>query len=124
MKNTLKIVQILKSIEEKKRKEIIATYNECMNAICCENIDWQSFEVFLTTSQDIVRNMLVGLSPEYIMAICDEINQRDGEKSIVKICCQIKEKEEIFVVKQSNNTFIVIIQITNKQNMLLEEKAK
>lgn len=123
MKNTLKIVQILDSIEETYRKEVIKTFEECMRAICCENIDWQAFEIF-TTSQEIVKNMLLALSPEYIMAVSDLINQRDGEKCIVKIAFQVKDKEEIFAVKQSSDTFIVNVQITNKQYMLLEEKAK
>lgn len=123
MKNTLQIAQILNSIEETRRKEIITTYNECMKAICCENINWQAFEIF-NTSQDIVKNMLLGFSPEHIMAISDIINQRDGEKCTVKICFHIKENEEIFTVKQSSDTFIVSVQITNKQLMLLEEKAK
>lgn len=123
MKNTLKINQILETIEETKRKEVIEIYDECMKAICCENIDWQAFEIF-TTSQEILKNMLLALSPEHIMAVTDIINQRDGQKAIVKIALQVKDKEEIFTVKQSSDTFIVSVQITNKHNKILEEKAK
>lgn len=124
MKNTLKIVQILESIEEKQRKEIIMTFDECMKAICCEKIEWKGFEVY-TTSQDVIKNMLISLSPEHIMAVSDIINQKDGEGCTVKIACKITNKEEeIFTVKQANDTFLVYIPITSKQNMLLEEKAR
>lgn len=120
-----KISEILQEIEEEERQEIVKTYDYCIEAICCEEIDWQSFIVY-KESEDIVKNMLITMQPQYIMTVCDQIKELKNEERIVKLSVIEKKRDDVQVwtTKGNLNVMIAVIEISQKFKKDLEKKKK
>ena len=106
---TIKISELLQEFNEEKRKEIIDTFDSCLKSIYCEAVKWQEFEVFLPSCA-IARGMLEELVPEFIMVICDVLNQQDRKENNVKITFQRNKNEPgVYTVNQNYNTTLAVI---------------
>jgi len=125
MKKTIKISEILEKIEETKRDEIIKTFDECLKSICCEDVLWKNFEVAIS-SEKMVRDMLEGLSPEYLMVVCDKVHETYNPNATVRIAVKISniEKDKFFVVRPNKKLTMAIISVTEKEHDELRKKAK
>ncbi len=121
---TKKISEILQEVEETKRNEIIELMDTCLKSICCDNIDWKEIQVFMP-SCETVKMMLESLTPEYLMTVCDKVNQKDDTHQNVKISVLKGQKEtSIFTINQNIDTMLVYISISNKRLKEIEKKLQ
>lgn len=119
---TKKISEILQEVEETKRNEIIELMDTCLKSICCDNIDWKEFQVFIP-SCEMVKMMLESLTPEYLMTVCDNVNLDTHQH--VKISVLKGQKEtSIFTINQNIDTMLVYISISNKRLKEIEKKLQ
>lgn len=121
---TKKISEILQEVEETKRNEIIELMDTCLKSICCDNVDWKEIQVFMP-SCETVKMMLESLTPEYLMTVCDKVNQKDDTHQNVKISVLKGQKEtSIFTINQNIDTMLVYISISNKRLKEIEKKLQ
>ncbi len=121
---TKKISEILQEVEETKRNEIIELMDTCLKSICCDNVDWKEIQVFMP-SCETVKMMLESLTPEYLMTVCDKVNQKDDTQQNVKISVLKGQKEtSIFTINQNIDTMLVYISISNKRLKEIEKKLQ
>lgn len=121
---TKKISEILQEVEETKRNEIIELMDTCLKSICCDNIDWKEIQVFMP-SCETVKMMLESLTPEYLMTVCDKVNQKDDTHQNVKISVLKGQKEtSIFTINQNIDTMLVYISISNKRLKEIEKRLQ
>lgn len=121
---TKKISEILQEVEETKRNEIIELMDTCLKSICCDNVDWKEIQVFMP-SCETVKMMLESLTPEYLMTVCDKVNQKDDTHQNVKISVLKGQKEtSIFTINQNIDTMLVYISISNKRLKEIEKRLQ
>ncbi len=117
---TKKISKILEEMEKEQRQEVFKLFDASLKEICCENVDWLDFQVFLPSCK-MVKEMLMSLTPEYILTVCDKVNQCYCEN--VKITV-LKNRKETFIdtVKLNVNTMLVYIEISSKRVKEIERR--
>lgn len=120
-----RISEILETIEEEERQEIVKTYDSCIEAICCEEIDWQSFIVD-KASEGVLKEMLIAMEPQYIMMVCDQIKEKKVQDGEVEIIINGKKEEDVQVLsKQSHsNEMVALIEITQGFKRYLKKKIR
>ena len=106
---TTTLEQLLKELEEERRKEVEDLFDECMKLICCGAIEWRKFECF-HPSCETMKLMLNALAPEYLMVIADKINQQENKERIVRITF-INSKKETSVYTVNQNADITLAYI-------------
>lgn len=111
---TKTIAEILCEFEEKKRSCIVKVFENCLKAICCEKIAWENFEVFEPSYED-VKDILESLTPEYIMAICDKVNQCETITKVKITILHDKKETSISTINLNVDTMLVYVSISNKR---------
>lgn len=105
---TIRIEEILEELEKEERNNLEILIDECMKSICCEDIDWEAFQVYLPSKQD-VKTLLENQEIEYLEVIADESKSRDC--NCVKISIMHAKEKYIQTVKHNSNTLIAIIYV-------------
>lgn len=120
---TVTIQQLITELNgEKKAQEFETTVNKCLNVIVCENIDWKNFQVY-KQSADFIRYMIKGIIPEYIMAICDQINIEQDKERTVKIIILSGKTTEISTVNYNRNTKLVCVYLSHADQKYILKKS-
>lgn len=109
---TVTIEQILADFDEEEKKEIVSTYEYCMNTICAEKLNWLKFQVFLP-GKELMRMMLEAKTPEFLMAIADEILSEQIKANSIKIVAKRAKKESVDIFSYNGNV-IATISISKK----------
>lgn len=126
-KNVKKIEKMLGEIkEEAKRIEITKTFDACIKAIGCETVNWKEFYVY-ESSEDVIKDMLLAMEPQYIMLICEQMKMAGNEERNVKICVISDKKEEdvqVWSTKGNLDILLAMVEISPKVRKYLREKAK
>lgn len=120
---TKTIAQILCGFEEEKRKEIVEVFDNCVQAICCEEIAWENFEVFEPSCKD-VKKILKSLTPEYIMTICDKVNLCDVLPKVKITILHDKKETSISTINLNIDTMLIYVSISNKRWAEIEKKIQ
>ena len=105
---TIRIEEILEEMEKEERENMEILIEECMKSICCEDVHWKDFQVYLPSKQD-VKTLLVNQEIEYLEVIADESKSRDC--NCVKISVMHSKEKYIQTVKHNRNTLIAIIYV-------------
>lgn len=119
---TKSIEEILQKLPEENRKEIEDTFPKCLELICCENIKWKEFQVYVPAIE-MMEKILLSLSAEYILTICDELTDDMLERNVKISFVYNKHETNVYTVKQNADTLMVYISFSSKRKKQIEEKA-
>lgn len=119
----MKIEEIIARFEEKERKEIVGTIECCMEAICCEKVNWKTFEVY-EKSVDTMEKVLKNLAIEFLLPIAERVREEDYIEEVLIICSTTNSKtDEIGCIKFTPSQLYATIRLSPKTRKALELKS-
>ena len=105
--------QLLDDFDEKERQNIEEKINDCMKSICCEDVAWVDFEVYMS-SKEKMQKLLKNEAIEYLEVIADEArlgNYKDIRISVVRV--RSRKKREVSTITHNRHTLIATIYADN-----------
>lgn len=119
----MKIEDIIARFEEKERKEIVGTIECCMEAICCEKVNWKSFEVY-EKSVDTMEKVLKKLAIGFLLPIAERVREEEFDEVLILCSTTNSKYDEIECVKFTPSNLYATIKLSAKTRKALSESEK
>lgn len=113
------IGEILGEMDAPRRESIVKETENCLLAVCCEEMKWKDFLVYKNV-KDIMTYILEN-NPEFVMGISDYVRSEMEGVEDVRISISKGKETNISFFKVNRKTAMAIIFISSKDRRRIEK---
>lgn len=115
------IAEILQSIKDKKREQIVKLIDYCAEAICCEGVDWGKFLVYDASVENFCK-ILEKEQIQFLLPILSKAQKFKGREIVIFCNFCSKKEDEVWCVNVDAGLIHAIINVSKETAKMLDEK--